>query len=83
MAGVDFPAVKELMAHKDIMMTLRYTYPTSDHKQCAVRTLERVEDKVPAIFTIARARDAAMLHKHLLFKAGPLAQLAEQRTLNP
>ena len=83
MAGVDFPTVQELMDHEDITMTLRYTHLSSDHKQCAVRTLERVEDKVPAIFTIDRAMDAAMLHKHLLFKAGPLAQLAEQRTLNP
>src|SRR5215831_11323610 len=65
-AGVDFPTVKELMDHKDITMTLRYTHLSSDHS--AVRTLERVEDKVPAIFTIDRARDAAMLYKHLLFQ---------------
>src|SRR5262245_13866638 len=44
-AGVDFPTVKELMNPKDITMTLRYTHLSNDHKQCAVRTLERVEDK--------------------------------------
>jgi integrase len=61
MARVDFPTVKELMAHKDITMTLRYTHLSSDHEQRAVRTLERVGDKVPATFTTDRARDATML----------------------
>jgi hypothetical protein len=60
MAGVDFPTVQELMAHKDIMMTLRYTHFSSDHQQCAVRALAWVGDKVPAIFTTERARDAAI-----------------------
>jgi integrase len=61
MAGVDFPTVKELMDHTDITMTLRYTHCSSDHKQCVVRMLERVREKVPAIFTTDRARNAAML----------------------
>ena len=60
MAGVDFPTVQELMAHKDIMMTLRYTHFSSDHQQCAVGALEWVGDKVPAILTTARLRDAAI-----------------------
>jgi integrase len=47
MAGVDVPTVKELLGHKDITMTLRYTHLSSDHKQAAVKKLE----KVPAIFT--------------------------------
>jgi len=33
MAGVDLPTVKELMGHKNISMTLRYTHLSSDHKQ--------------------------------------------------
>ena len=33
MARVDLPTVKELMGHKDITMTLRYTHLSSDHKQ--------------------------------------------------
>ena len=61
MARVDSPTVKELMDHKDITRTLRYTHLSSDHKQRAVRTLERVGDKVPAIFTTDRARVAGML----------------------
>jgi integrase len=60
MAGVDLPTVKELMGHKDIKMTLRYTHLSNDHKQRAVRTLEQFRDKVPAIFTTGRARAAAV-----------------------
>jgi integrase len=51
MAGVDLPTVKELMGHKHIHMTLRYTHLSSDHKQRAVDTLEQFAEKVPAIFT--------------------------------
>ena len=47
MAGVDLPTVKELMGHRDITMTSRYAHPSTDHKQAAVKKLE----KVPAIFT--------------------------------
>jgi integrase len=47
MAGVDLPTVKELLGHKDISMTMRYAHLSSDHKQAAVKKLE----KVPAIFT--------------------------------
>ena len=49
MAGVDFPAVKELMAHKDITMTLHYTHLSSACKQRAVRGLTWGGEKVPAI----------------------------------
>src|SRR5215510_11805715 len=41
MAGVDLPTVKELLGHKDISMTLRYTHLSTDHKQHAVRLLEQ------------------------------------------
>jgi integrase len=47
MAGVDLPTVKELLGHKDISMTMRYAHLSTDHKQAAVKKLE----KVPAIFT--------------------------------
>ncbi len=40
MAGVDLPTVKELMGHKDIKMTLRYTHLSNEHKHVAVRALE-------------------------------------------
>jgi site-specific recombinase XerD len=51
MSGVDLPTVKELLGHKDISMTLRYTHLSSGHKQHAVRLLERFGEEVPAIFT--------------------------------
>jgi site-specific recombinase XerC len=41
MAGVDLPTVKELMGHSDISTTMRYIHPTPEHKQEAVRKLER------------------------------------------
>ena len=40
MSGIDLPTVKELMEHKDITMTLRYTHLSSDHKQNAVKALD-------------------------------------------
>ena len=51
MAGVDLPTVKELLGHRNITMTLRYTHLSSDHKRAAVKMLE----KVPSIFTTASA----------------------------
>ena len=51
MAGVDLPTVKELLGHRDISMTMRYTHLSSDHKQTAVGKLEQFAAKVPAIFT--------------------------------
>lgn len=40
MAGVDLPTIKELMGHKDIKMTLRYTHLSNSHKREAVRALD-------------------------------------------
>ncbi|HEY7710593.1 MAG TPA: site-specific integrase [Candidatus Entotheonella sp.] len=53
MKGVDLPTVKELMGHKHINMTLRYTHLASDHKQRAVALL----DQVPSIFTTVGVSD--------------------------
>jgi site-specific recombinase XerD len=44
-AGVALPTVQDLMGHKNISMTLRYTHLSSDHKQRAVRALEQVGEK--------------------------------------
>jgi len=54
MSGVDLLTVKELLGHKGIAMTLRYTHLTTDHKQRAVRALEQFGNKVPSIFTTGR-----------------------------
>ena len=50
MAGVDLPTVKELLGHKGIAMTLRYTHLSTDHKQRAVRVLEQFDTKSPSNF---------------------------------
>lgn len=39
MAGVDIVTVKELLGHKDISMTMRYSHPTPHHKKQAVDKL--------------------------------------------
>jgi hypothetical protein len=39
MAGVDIVTVKELLGHKDITMTMRYSHPTPEHKKQAVSKL--------------------------------------------
>jgi len=39
MAGVDIVTVQELMGHKSIIMTRRYSHPTPEHKKQAVERL--------------------------------------------
>jgi integrase len=39
MAGVDLPTIKELLGHKDIKMTLRYSHLSPGHKRDAVELL--------------------------------------------
>jgi integrase len=51
MAGVDLATIKELMGHKQITMTLRYAHLAPGHKRSAIGVLDRVAEKVPAIFT--------------------------------
>ena len=41
MAGVDLATLKELMGHSNISITMRYVHPTPEHKQAALRKLER------------------------------------------
>ena len=40
MAGVDIKTIQELMGHRDITMTSRYSHPTPEHKRKAVQILE-------------------------------------------
>jgi len=54
MAGVDLATIKELMGHKHITMTLRYAHLAPGHKRAAIAALDRVAEKVPAIFTTPR-----------------------------
>ena len=47
MVGVDIRRIQELMGHKDIKMTMRYSDPTPEHKKNAVKVL----DGVTTVFT--------------------------------
>ena len=40
MAGVDLTTVKELLGHKTLSMTLRYSHLSPSHKQRAVEVLD-------------------------------------------
>jgi integrase len=51
MAGVNLATVKELMGHKHITMTLRYTHLAPGHMRSAIAALDRIGEKVPANFT--------------------------------
>ncbi len=51
MAGVDIRTTQELMGHKTIAMTLRYSHLSPDHKRKAIQALEdRIPEKSPANF---------------------------------
>ncbi|MHC4269346.1 MAG: tyrosine-type recombinase/integrase [Planctomycetota bacterium] len=45
MAGIDLTSVKELLGHKDIKMTLRYSHLAPGHKRKAVQVLDRIMEK--------------------------------------
>jgi hypothetical protein len=51
MAGVDIRTVQELIGHKTIAMTLRYSHLSPDHKRKAFQALEgRLAEKSPINF---------------------------------
>ena len=51
MRGIDLPTVQALMGHKTIAMTMRYAHLAPGHKRAAIAVLDRVQEKLPAIFT--------------------------------
>jgi len=44
MAGVDLMTVKELLGHKSIKMTERYSHLSPNHKAKAVKVLDNLSD---------------------------------------
>ena len=49
MAGIDITTVKELLGHKDLKMTLRYSHLAPSHKLKAIITLDRILTQQPTI----------------------------------
>jgi integrase len=47
MEGIDIMTVKELMGHKDLTMTLRYSHLAPNHKMRAVNILDQVMSLIP------------------------------------
>ena len=62
MSGVDLNTVRELMGHKDITMTLRYSHLSPTHKQRAVDILGRTMD---AFWTLSPSTKEAQNTKSL------------------
>jgi hypothetical protein len=49
MAGVDIRTIQELMGHKDIKMTMRYSHPTPENEKNAVKVLDGVTTFYPKV----------------------------------
>ena len=59
MAGVDLTAVKELLGHKTITMTMRYAHLAPSHKVKAVAMLEQLHDNYMTIQANAQKKHPA------------------------
>lgn len=51
MSGVDLATVQELLGHKSILMTKRYSHPTPEHKKQAVEKLDIIDTYLDTMVT--------------------------------
>jgi|SRR3990167_4473754 len=59
MAGIDLVTVKELLGHKDLKMTLRYSHLSPSHKLKAVATLDKILTEEPTIQKLYNLREVS------------------------
>lgn len=64
MAGVDIKTIQELMGHKDIKMTMRYSHPTPEHKKLAVKVLESSHTSFHTTTQEAKTQKVVSIGKH-------------------
>ncbi len=74
MAGVDIVTVQELMGHKDISMTRRYSHPTPEHKEQAVEKLNHaaIDTYLDTSYNTETLRDNVTTLNHY---CAPVAQM--------
>ena len=56
MRGVDLNTIRELLGHRSIAMTLRYSHLSKDHKMRAVTVLDAIHAIAAAVFETKRGR---------------------------
>jgi len=86
MAGADIMTVRELLGHKTLTMTLRYSHLSPNFKRQAIALLDKRMDTfwTPATETAPQIEDKkdAVLSSENSIKNGPIAQLVEHLTFN-
>jgi integrase len=75
MADVDLPTVKELMGHKRISMTLRYSYLSSDHKRNTVGRVKKFGTNFHQCSQQAGDSEVGSSYNPLKNNIAPLAQM--------